>query len=206
MLAGKRGQLLHALGIFIQYAGHVHELGQANHLGVVAMRDQVGGSEPGAGSFEVGCGHTGGELHPQIERGVLGGIEEILQSHQAQNIRDFVRVTNRGGDAMGKHTAVELQRSHQRALAVHVAIDKAGHGEAALGIDLLHPAVAVEGAHDEAAAHGDVAGLQFAGDQVQDAGVAHHQVRGQPAHCLIDLPFQNISHAQPPCARFRIIG
>ena len=46
-----------------------------------------------------------------------------------------------------------------------------------------------------AAADGDVAGLQFAGDQVQDAGVAHHQVGGQPAQSLIDLPLQNISHA-----------
>ena len=127
-----------------------------------------------------------------------------MQSLQAQNIRDFVRITDSGGDAVGKHAAVELPRSHQRALAVHVAIDKAGHGEAALGVDLLHAAVAVEGAHDEAAAHGDVAGLQFTGDQVQDAGVANHQVGGQPAQGLIDLPFQYISHGRP--IGFRIIG
>jgi hypothetical protein len=40
--------------------------------------------------------------------------------------------------------------------------------------------------------------MQFTGDQVQDACVAHHQVGGQPSHGLIDLPFQYISHAQPP--------
>src|ERR1700677_4724368 len=105
---------------------------------MVAMGYQVGGSEPGARGFEVGCGNTGGELHPQIERGVPGGIEEILQSREAQNIRDFVRITNRGGDAMGKHTAVELERSYEGALAMHVTVDKPGHGEAPLGIDLLH--------------------------------------------------------------------
>ena len=43
MLALKRSQLLHAFGILVQDAGHVHELGQANHLGMVAMWDQVGG-------------------------------------------------------------------------------------------------------------------------------------------------------------------
>ena len=190
----------------MQDAGHVHELRQADHLGVMAMRNQVGGGEPGAGGFKVGCGHTGGELHPQIERRMLCGVQKILQSLQAQNIRDFMRITDSSRHAVGKYAAVELQRSDQRALAVHMAIDEARHGEAALGVDLLHAAIAVEGAHDEAAADSDVAGLQFAGDQVQDAGVAHNQVGGQPAQRLIDLPFQNFSHAPPPAARFRIIG
>ena len=54
------------------------------------------------------------------------------------------------------------------------------------------------------AADGDVAGLQFAGDQVQDAGVAHHQVGGQPAEGLVDPSFQHISHALPPWARFAV--
>ena len=125
-------------------------------------------------------------------------VQEILQSLHAQNIRDFMRITDSSRDAVRQHAAVELRRSDQRALAVHMTVDKAGHGEPALGIDLLHAAVAVEGAHDGAAAHGDVARLQFAGDQVQDAGVAYHQVGGQPAQSLIDLPFQYLSHAQSP--------
>ncbi len=48
MLALECRQLLHALGILVQHAGHVHKLGKANHLGVVAMRYQVSGGEPGA--------------------------------------------------------------------------------------------------------------------------------------------------------------
>ncbi len=78
----------------------------------------------------------------------------------------------------GSNTAVELARRHQRALAVDVAIDKAGHGETPLGIDFLDAAVAVEGAHDDAAANGDVTGLELAGHQVQDARVADDQVGG----------------------------
>ncbi len=87
-------------------------------------------------------------------------------------------IADGGGDTVRKHTAVELSRSDQRALAVHVAIDKAGHGEAALGIDFLETAVAVEGADDDAAAYGDVPGLEFAGYQVEDARVADDQVGG----------------------------
>ena len=37
MLALERRQLFHALGILVQDPGHVHELGQAYHLGMVAM-------------------------------------------------------------------------------------------------------------------------------------------------------------------------
>ena len=48
MLPVERGQLLHALGILVQHPGHVHELGQADHLGMVAMGYQVSGGEPGA--------------------------------------------------------------------------------------------------------------------------------------------------------------
>ena len=87
-------------------------------------------------------------------------------------------IADGGGDSVRQHTAVELSRSDQRALAMHVAIDKAGNGKAALGVDFLHAAITVERAHDDAAAHGDVAGLQFTGYQVQDAGVADDQVGG----------------------------
>ena len=133
---------------------------------------------------------------------LLGAIEEILQSLQTQNIRDLVWIADGRRDAVRQHTAVELPRGHQRALAMHVAVDKTGNGEPALGVDFLDSAVGVKGAHDGAAAHGDVARLQLARHQVQDTGVAHHQVCGQSAQSLIDLPLQNVSHD----ASFRIIG
>ena len=119
-----------------------------------------------------------------------------------------MRIANRRRDAVRKHAAVELSRSDQRALAMHMAIDEAGHGEAPFGVDLLHAAVAVEGAHDHAAANSNVPRLQFPGDNVQDAGVAHDQIGRHAAQGLIDLPFQHLSHAQPPVyyVRFRIIG
>ena len=41
-------QLLHTLGILVQDSRHVHELGQADDLGMVAMGYQVSGGEPRA--------------------------------------------------------------------------------------------------------------------------------------------------------------
>ncbi len=53
VLALKGCQLLHAFGVFIQHARHIHELGQADHLGMVPMRYQVSRREPRAGCFEL---------------------------------------------------------------------------------------------------------------------------------------------------------
>ena len=80
MLALKRGQLFHALGIFVQHPRHIHELGQADHLGMVAMGRQIRSVQPGPRCLEIRRRNTGRELHPQIERRVAGGIEEILQT------------------------------------------------------------------------------------------------------------------------------
>jgi hypothetical protein len=77
---------------------------------------------------------------------------------------------------------------------MHVAIDKTGDGETSFGIDLLQASVAVEGSNDDVSANGDVARLNLTGYQIQDAGVSHDQVGGQPAEGLIDLSLQNISH------------
>ncbi len=105
-----------------------------------------------------------------------------------------MRITDCRRDPVGQNTAVELSRSNQRALAMHVAIDKAGNGKTPLGIDLLQAAVAVEGSNDDGSANCDVARLNLTGYQIQDAGVSYHQVGGQPAEGLIDLSLQNISH------------
>jgi hypothetical protein len=77
---------------------------------------------------------------------------------------------------------------------MHVAIDKAGDGKSPFGIDLLQTSVAVEGSDDDGSANGNVARLNLAGCQIQDTGVSHDKVGGQPAEGLIDLSFQNISH------------
>src|SRR5580692_7143265 len=95
---------------------------------------------------------------------------------------------------MWKHAAIELPRSNQRALAMHVAVDKAGDGKAPFGVDLLMAPVAVEGANNLVSANGNVTGLNLAGNEIQDAGIADDKIGRQPAQGLIDLSLQSISH------------
>ena len=87
-----------------------------------------------------------------------------------------MRIADCRRDAVGQNTAVKLSRSNQRALAMHVAIDKAGDGKTPFGIDLLQAPVAVEGSNDDVSANGNVARLNVSGYQIQDAGIAYDQV------------------------------
>ncbi len=126
-----------------------------------------------------------------------------MQACQAKHVADFVRIANCRRDAVRKHAAVELPGSNQRALAMYVAIDKAGDGKTPFGVDLLEAAIAVESTDNHLPANGDVARLNLTGDEVQDAGVTDDKVSGQPAQGLIDLSLQNLSHESitPPEAQ-----
>ncbi len=55
-----------------EHAGEVHELGQADDLGVAGERNQVGGQQFGAGRLEGRRRHARGELHAQVHDGGLG--------------------------------------------------------------------------------------------------------------------------------------
>jgi hypothetical protein len=77
---------------------------------------------------------------------------------------------------------------------MHVAVDKAGDGKAPFGVDLLMAPVAVEGANNLVSANGNVTGLNLAGNEIQDAGIADDKIGRQPAQGLIDLSLQSISH------------
>src|SRR5271154_5404994 len=124
----KRGQLLYAFRVFVQHPRHIHKLGEANDFRMITVRDKVGSREPRTGSLQLCCGYAGRKLYAKIHRGSLRGIEKILQPRQPQHIADLVRIANGRRNSVRKHAAVELSGGNQRALAMHVAIDKSRRG------------------------------------------------------------------------------
>ena len=195
MRALERRQLVEALGVLVQHARHVHELGEPDHLRMIAVGHQVGGAEPGARRFERCRRHAGGELHAQIHRRAERTVEKIAQAGQAEHVADLVRIADRRGRAMGQHAAVELAGDDERAFAMYVAVDETRNRDAAAGVDFAHSAVAVAGAHDHLTADRDITRMEHTGRKIEDACVAHDQVRRHAAHRLIDPTFQDLSHA-----------
>src|SRR5690606_22613319 len=97
-----------------------------------------------------------------------------------------VRIADRRGGAARQHGALELEGRDQAALDVHVGVDEAGHGDAAAPIDLARAAVLFVRADDPVAADRDVALVQLAGRDVEEASALDHQVGGAAPARLID--------------------
>src|SRR5690606_5399832 len=97
-----------------------------------------------------------------------------------------VRIADRRGGAARQHGALELERRDQAALDVDVGVDEAGHGDAAAPIDLAHAAVLLVRADDPVATDRDVALVQLAGRDVEEATALDHQIGGAAPARLID--------------------
>ena len=135
-----------------------------------------------------------------------GGVQEVAQAVEAEHVGDLVRIADRGGGAARQHRALELERRHQAALDVHVGVDEARHGDPAAPVDLAHAAVVVVGADDPVAADRDVALVQLAGRDVQEARALDHQVGGAAPARLVDpaaelCPGRGPSAISVRCAR-----
>ena len=105
-----------------------------------------------------------------------------------------MRIANRRGRATGQHAAVELAGDDERAFAMYVAVDEARNRDAAAGVDFAHSAVAVAGADDHLTTDRDITRMKHTGCKIEDACVAHDQIRRHAAHCLIDPTFQGLPH------------
>ena len=177
----KRGQFGQHAGISGQNAGEIHEFSQANDVWVRGQRQQIGDFQPRAGSFEMGCGHAGGELNPQVHDGVVRGIEKIPDAGQAQHIGNLVRITNRRGDAMRKHAAVKLRRADERGFDMQVRVDKARHEDFAGDVNFSEAGIFGMGADDAGAANGDIRAGDLPRNQIKDPPALEHEVGGGAA-------------------------
>ena len=163
-------------GVGIEHARKVHEFGKADDFGVIAERQQVGDLQLCARGFEGGCRYAGGEVDPDIHHRALGATEEIDDGFGTQHIGHFVRIADRGGDAMGQHAAIEFERGDQRGFDMQVRVDEARHGETPAAVDLLDALVIGMGADDPVADNGDVGLGDRPGNDVEHPHVPDHQV------------------------------
>ena len=106
-----------------------------------------------------------------------------------------MRIADRRGRATGQHAAVELLGTTSVLSQCTWLSMKPWNRDAAAGVDLTHSAVAVAGAHDHLTADRDITRMEHTGRKIEDACVAHDQVRRHAAHRLIDPTFQDLSHA-----------
>ena len=165
---------------------------------MAAQRHQILGEQPRAGRLEVGRRHAGAELHLQRHAQRLRRLEEVADAGHAQHVGDLVRIADRRGGAARQHLPVELFGRHEAALDMHMGVDEARYGDQAAAVDLAHAAIVVVGADDPVAADRDVADVERAGRDVQDARTLDHQVRLRAADALADPPPElvPVQHAQ----------
>jgi hypothetical protein len=182
----KASELGHDARIGGEDAGVVHHLGEADDLPVPAELQEVGDLQRRAAGLVRRGGDAGREVDAQIHDHALGVFEEVADAVGAQHVGDLVRIADRGGDALGQHAAVELERGDERGFDVEVGVDEAGHGKAAVAFDQPHAVVIAIGADDAVADDGDVGVGDGAGDDVEQPDILDDDVGGiSPAPALI---------------------
>ncbi len=183
---GESRELREHRRILVQHAGHVHELGQPQHLRMMLEGQQVFRLQPGARRFEVGRRHAGGKLNAQIHYRDGSAFQKVLQTGKAQHVADFVRIADRRRRPARRHAAVELQRRHQRRLAMDMAVDEPRHGNQPTPVDLGGALVGLVGAHDAIARDRNIAHGDLARGQVENADRFDDQIRRHASPRLID--------------------
>ena len=184
----KERELQQTGGVAGEQSGEVHQFGEAERLRVGSEWQQLVDFEFCAGGLEVGGRHTARQLHSQVERRRQRGVEEILDAGRAEHVGDLVRIADRGGDAARQHAAVEFKRRDQRRLDVQVGVDEAWNDDLAGDVDLHRAAILGLGSHDAVVADGDVARLELAGYEIEDAPALEHEIGAEAAATLRDGP------------------
>ena len=200
MPARERHKLVEHHRVFCQHTRKIHHLGEAERRWMIAQGHEVVREQPRARGLEVGRRHAGAELHLQRHAQRLRRLEEVAQPVEPQHVGDLVRIADRGGRAALQHLPVEFSWRHEAALDMHMRVDEARHGDQAAAVDLARAAIVVVGADDPVAADRDVARVERAGRDVQDARTLDHEVRRLAADPLVDPATQlvPVQHAHLP--------
>ena len=187
---GKGLDLGQAIRVAADEAGHVHEFGEAEHFGMVAVGDEIGRCEAGARCFQMGRRHAGRELHPQIHDRPRGAFQHVVEGRASEHIGDFVGVADRRRDPVPRHAAIEFERRDERGFDMEMGVDEAGDGNPAAALDGPGAAIGAVGADDGVARYRDIGRRQCAGDEVVEPDVADHQVGRLVAAALGDTAGQ----------------
>ncbi len=193
----KETQLGHRARIAMEHAGIVHEFGQPQPGRIPHQVREIIGRQRGAGGLHVRGRHAGRQLHLEVHQQVRRGALEVADALGAHDVRDLVRVADRGGHAARRHAAVELERRDKRAFDVQVRVDEAGHQDQPGHVDHLCGVVRIAGADDAVTDDRHVALEQRAGHQVEHAAAAQHDVGRRLAARRRDAFLQGV-HALCP--------
>ena len=206
MAGGKCLQLGEAGGVAMDHAGKVHEFGEPDHLRMVHEGHEIGGFQPRAGGLQMRRGHAARQIDPEVHPHRLRAGKKIAESLGAQDIRDLMRIADRGGDAMRQHAALEFQRRHQRGFDVQMGVDEAGHGNQPGRVDHLAALIVAIGPDDRVAADGDIGLDQPAADQVEQLRALDHEVGRlvsaplrDPEGQFLSGDFGSVGHGRGPC-------
>ena len=153
-----------------QDAGEVHKFAEAENFGTSDRLFHFLRADDCAGMLERRGGDTGGEHVLDVERGVLRGVDHVIEARQAADVDDLVRVGNDGGAAVGDKETADLFGGDVGRFNVDMAVDEAGGGIAAVRVDGLAALIWTD-AGDLAVAEGDVALDDLAGADVDDPAV-----------------------------------
>ena len=181
--AGEGGELGQRVGGLAEEAGEVHELGQGGVFGV--GRDGRG-VEHGPGGLRGKRGHARRNLHLQAEEHPGGGAAEEVDGRRAAYVREFVRVADRGGDAVGQDESLPGVGRDEGGLDVAVGIHETRDGGETRRVEGFDAFVAFAHGGDTLPADGQVGPLQFPGGEVEEPRAFDNQISRPPPHGDID--------------------
>ena len=158
-------------------AGKIHEFSHARHPFVADHQAQIVRCDARAGGFERGGGNTTGQHDEKIERQIFARFEHVTNAVEAEDVGVFVGVNHHGAGAVRDDGAGEFRRGEHGTLHVKMAVDQARREIRAPEIDDFASLVITD-AHNAAVIHGDVRGMNFAAEHVDEFGVFEKEFRG----------------------------
>ena len=123
-----------------------------------------------------------------IQRQIFRCRHHVVDAAHAADVRDFVRVGDDGGCAVGQYRTRERGRADETALQVNMRVDKAGCDDFAADIDLHQAVVMVSHTDDQPVGNGNIAVLNRAGEYIDIIGVFEDNIRLFFAQCDADEP------------------
>ena len=148
-------------------AGKIHQLGHARDAFVGNHQLQIVRRKICAGSFQMRRGNAARQHDEKIQRQIFGGFENVADAVETENVRVFVRVNHDRARAVRDDGAREFRRGEHGTFDVKMPVNQARREICALEVNGFFRAIIAE-ADDAAVVHGDVRGMDFAAQDVDE--------------------------------------
>ena len=201
-LAGVLGdeQLVEHAIVRADDADVVHKLAQTQNILAQDRLLHLLGVDHRARVFKGCRGDARGEHILDVQRGVLRRLHHVVQTRNAADVDDLVRVGDDGRAAVRHQKAADLLGCNVGRLNVDMAVDQAGGCVGTLGVDRLRSLIVAD-ARDPSVAQRNVPLRDLAGINVDDAAVPDHRIGGDPAGRNVNEFFQFL-----PCHGIQLLS